>query len=78
MAGAPGHDVPLSNSMSQANDYSQMVINEQQQRALEEDSVSVHMQQAHDNPDMVHMAKQAAYALYRPEPPQHSKIPLDS
>jgi len=53
MAGAPGQELPLSNSMSQNNDYSQMVINEQQQRALEEDSVSVHMQQAHDNPDIV-------------------------
>ena len=38
----------------------------------------MHMQQAVDNPDLVQVTKQAAYALYRPEPPQHSKVPLNT
>ena len=42
MAGAPGHGDPflLSNSMSQGNDYSQMIVNE---NAADQDSISMNM-----------------------------------
>ena len=40
------------------------------------DNISMNMQNAHEDPGMP--VNKAAFALYRPEPPQHSRIPLDS
>ena len=74
MAGTPGHGdpFPLTNSISQNNEYSQMTVNEH----ADPDSISVNMQNAHDDPGIP--ANRAAFALYRPEPPNHTRIPLDS
>ena len=50
-----------------------MIVNE---AAADQDSISVNMQNAHDDPGVP--AGKAAFALYRPEPPAHMKVPLDS
>lgn len=77
MAGTPGYgdNFPVSNSVSQGQEYSQMTVNENRfEHLADPDSISVNMQGAtEDTP-----ANKAAFALYRPEPPNQTKIPLDS
>ena len=80
MAGTPGYgdpNIPVSHSVSQGQEYSQMTVNEHRfEHLADPDSISVNMQGAVD--EQQHAEKRAAFALYRPEPPHQTKIPLDS